>query len=112
MKAISQYISKLPKKKHLNVVKGNLDLGAKVYHKCLACHGKKAEGSYLKKAPALVHFEDWYLVQQLQNFKSGRRGGHPKDSLSQSMVNITKGLSDTELPDVTVYIKSLNVTKD
>ena len=58
---------------------GDLERGEKVYGLCAQCHGEVGEGSALALAPAIAGLPEWYVVPQLQHFKSGARGVHPED---------------------------------
>ncbi len=46
---------------------------------------QKAEGNLALNSPRLADQDDWYLVRQLQNYKSGLRGSNPKDVYGMQM---------------------------
>jgi cytochrome c oxidase subunit 2 len=53
---------------------------------------------------------DWYLVRQLQNFKSGVRGAHPEDYYGMQMGFMGRILKDDEaINDLVAYINSLGI---
>ena len=56
---------------------GNADKGKLLYITCATCHGQQAEGMKALGAPALAGQEAYYLRQQLNNFRLGKRGVHP-----------------------------------
>lgn len=82
--------------------------GEVLYAVCSICHGPKGEGMKEMNAPALAGREEWYLVRQLQNFKSGVRGSHPDDVFGRQMAPMALVLPDTQaIEDVAVYLASL-----
>jgi len=75
---------------------------------CATCHGQNAEGQRALNAPKLAGQHDWYLIRQLQNFKSGVRGGHPQDIYGTQMRQMAQTLADDQaIQDVVAYIKTL-----
>jgi len=75
---------------------------------CTTCHGPQAGGNKALGAPALWQQEPWYLVAQLQKFKSGARGSHPKDTQGAQMKAMVAQLADdAAINDVVAYIKTL-----
>lgn len=75
---------------------------------CLPCHGEKAQGNPILKAPRLAGQADWYLVRQLTKFKQGIRGAHEKDSEGIQMAAMAKTLMDENaIRDVAAYINEL-----
>jgi len=75
---------------------------------CAVCHGPDAQGIEGLGSPALHRQEDWYLVGQLQNFRSGMRGGDERDVRGLQMAPIAKALPDEQaVHDVAEYISSL-----
>ena len=58
--------------------------------------------------PAVAGQNDWYLVTQLKNYKSGARGAHAKDTYGMQMRPMAMTLVDDQaILDVVAYIKSL-----
>jgi cytochrome c oxidase subunit 2 len=52
---------------------------------------------------------DWYMVIQLQKFRSGLRGDHPEDIYGLQMVPFATLLPDEQaLVDVVAYINTLS----
>lgn len=75
---------------------------------CVTCHGAQAQGNKALGAPALSQQEPWYLVAQLQKFKSGARGSHPKDVGGAQMKPMAAQLADdAAVANVVAYIKTL-----
>jgi cytochrome c553 len=51
---------------------------------------------------------DWYLVRQLQYFKTGPRGTHPGDEYGFQMTSMVTALKDDQaINDVVAYINTL-----
>lgn len=65
---------------------------------CLGCHGNSGEGN--GQFPRLAGQQPEYLVQQLQNFKSGSR----KNGMMQA---ISSSLSDADMKALAAYFGSL-----
>ena len=55
------------------------------YRTCAACHGATGLGNKLLQAPALVNLDEDYLRLQIDHFRDGIRGRHPKDQWGQQM---------------------------
>jgi cytochrome c oxidase subunit 2 len=102
------YIATLPSKSTPVTVQGNVATGKQLYAVCAACHGQKAEGNAQLNAPRLAGQNDWYLVRQLEAYKKGLRGAHPKDTYGAQMKPMTATLTtDQAVKDVVAYITSL-----
>ena len=105
---VSAYISSMEPALVTNTVEGNIGTGKALYAVCAACHGQDAKGLKAMNSPDLTTQQDWYLVRQLQNFKSGVRGSDPKDVLGQQMRPMAMILAnDQAINDVAAYINSL-----
>ena len=82
-------------------IEGDATRGRSLYVTCQTCHGAKGEGNQPLGAPALAARTDWYLVTQLQNFKSGVRE-------NAQMRAIAATLPDQQsIDDVVAYINTL-----
>ncbi len=82
--------------------------GEGLYAVCATCHGPQGEGMQAMNAPALAGREEWYLVRQLENFKSGVRGGNPGDTFGATMAPMAMTLPDKQaMEDVAAYLASL-----
>ena len=105
---VSAYISSMDPALVTNTVEGNIGTGKALYAVCAACHGQDAKGLKAMNSPDLTIQQDWYLVRQLQNFKSGVRGSDPKDVFGQQMRPMAMILAnDQAINDVVAYINSL-----
>src|SRR5690606_31841900 len=69
----------LPPGKQPATVEGDAQRGASLYATCIACHGTDAAGNRELGAPRLSDQADWYLLTQLQKYRSGARGSDPRD---------------------------------
>ena len=50
---------------------------------------------------------DWYLANQLKNFRAGIRGGHPQDFYGMQMGFMGRNLqTDDQINDVIAYINT------
>lgn len=86
---------------------GDANKGRALYAACIECHGKSAEGNRRKDAPRLTEQHDWYLFNQLHDFRMGWRGADSKDphlKLMRSQLD----LDDDGLRDLVAFIVSLN----
>lgn len=87
---------------------GNAAAGQGLYATCAACHGAGGEGNAALNAPSLSIQQDWYLVRQLENFKSGARGAHADDAFGAQMRPMAMMLADAAaVKNVVAYIVSL-----
>jgi cytochrome c oxidase subunit 2 len=106
---VAAYIGTFAATAPVATVKGNADAGKGLYATCAACHGQKAEGNLQMNAPALAGQQDWYLVRQLDNYKKGLRGTHPKDTFGMQMKPMAGMLAtDQAVNDVVAYINTLH----
>ena len=88
---------------------GDASKGELHYATCQPCHGIDAEGNQSKNAPRLVGLQAWYLVRQINNFRSGIRGGKAEDRYGQEMADMAKALPDEQsIEDVAAYIGTLD----
>tara|TARA_R110002110_G_scaffold414951_1_gene646989 strand:+ start:280276 stop:281634 length:1359 start_codon:yes stop_codon:yes gene_type:complete len=106
---VAAYIQTLPDNPAPVTVEGNIDRGRRLYEStCSVCHREDGEGIWAVNAPTLAGMTDWYLVRQLQHFKSGVRGTHPGDEFGFQMTSMVTALRDDEaINDVVAYINTL-----
>ncbi len=103
------YIGTLENEAEPASVEGDVALGGDYYNQfCGACHGAGAVGNVALHSPRLVGSDDWYLLAQLQAFRSGQRGVHPDDKAGRQMRAMAAVLpTEQALKDVVAYIRSL-----
>lgn len=90
-------------------VEGDISDGKQLYATCAGCHGHRGEGSEAENSPRLADQSDWYLVAQLRNFNTGRRGAHSGDSNGKVMAAAALSLTDDQMIyDLVAYINTLD----
>jgi cytochrome c oxidase subunit 2 len=105
---VAAYISSMAAAQIDDTIGGDAAAGKAQYAICAACHGAEATGLQNMNSPNLTLQQDWYLVKQLQNFKSGVRGADPKDVFGMQMRPMAMILqNDQAINDVVAYIVSL-----
>ncbi|QKF91688.1 c-type cytochrome [Campylobacter sp. CCUG 57310] len=78
--------------------------GATLYKKCVACHGPKAEKSFLNKVPALTTFSKEEMVEALKAYKAGTLN---KFNSAAMMKPIVAPMSEADMEAVSEYITTL-----
>lgn len=87
---------------------GDVARGQALYQPCAVCHGINGEGNQALNAPALAGQNDWYLVDQLVNFKEGYRGYDSRDLYGSQMRMMGQTVPDREaMHDIVTYINTL-----
>jgi len=87
---------------------GDTERGRQSYLLCTACHGPNGEGIEQLSSPRLSGLEDWYIVRQLELYRSGLRGSHAEDRYGQQMRPIVDSIQDEqEFADIAAYISEL-----
>jgi len=77
--------------------------GAKLYKKCIACHGANGMGKKSQKAPMIAGQFEWYVNEQISHIKNGKRA----NKNSKKMIPYVKNLSDSDIADLSLYISQL-----
>jgi cytochrome c oxidase subunit 2 len=102
------YIQTLPDNPAPATVAGDIDAGREIYETCGACHGLEGQGIWAMNAPRQAGMSDWYLVEQLKNFRAGIRGAHERDAYGLQMRLMAEILAeDQAIDDVVAYINTL-----
>jgi cytochrome c553 len=105
---VAQFVSATTSPSPSTTVQGNASRGRIHYATCSACHGANGKGNQALGGPDLTGTNDWYLLEQLQKFRDGRRGSHPKDTFGGQMRAAVQILSDDDaVQDVVSYINTL-----
>ncbi len=109
LESVSKHVAGLPPvTPAATYAEPDLEAGKASYMVCLACHGPDGAGNEALKAPALVGRNDWYLVHQLDKFKTKIRGTHAKDVEGAQMLGMAATLKDEQaMIDVIAYAQSL-----
>lgn len=86
---------------------GDPSAGESRYATCTACHGPQGQGNKNLNAPKLAGLEPWYIIRQLENFKTGERGYHPEDTYGKQMQSFAKQLPNrAAMADVAAYVQT------
>lgn len=104
------FVASVPIRQDSNpvTVSGNATRGQALYATCAACHGEHGEGNRQLNAPGLVRQSDWYLVEQLEKFRTGVRGVSAGDIYGSQMHASAMTLPDSEAStDIVAFINSL-----
>lgn len=108
--SVAQYVANLPPAPaHPTLAGGDPAAGATSYTTvCVVCHGADGMGNKDMGAPTLVNQADWYMIKQLEKFKTGMRGADPRDATGQQMAAMSAMLPDHQaMLDVIAYIRTL-----
>lgn len=91
----------------ITLTDGNAERGQQLYQTCAACHGTEGEGNEAMNAPALAGQNDWYLMNQLVNFKEGYRGYDAQDRYGTQMRMMAQAIPDeAAMKDLVSYINT------
>lgn len=109
LESISEHVASMPAVTPApTYLEPDLEAGKASYMVCTACHGPDGRGNEALKAPSLVGQSDWYLVAQLQKFKSKIRGSNAKDVEGAQMLGMAATLKDEQaMINVIAYAQSL-----
>ena len=106
---MAAFLSSMPvSKSSESSVKGDVAAGKTAYMICQACHGPTGGGNKALNSPRLTGLQDWYIVRQLKNFKSGARGTKAGDTYGMQMRPMALTLTtDAAINNVAAYIATL-----
>jgi cytochrome c oxidase subunit 2 len=105
---VAAYIASLPHTAPTQSVTGDTERGRAAYAVCGACHGADGGGNEQLSAPGLTRLDDWYVVRQLELYRSGLRGAQPQDTYGRQMQPIVGALGDEQqIRDLAAYITTL-----
>ncbi len=108
MKEAAAVIMKMPLHATQNTLKGDASKGLYVYmDQCMECHRYNGSGEVAFRSGQLVGLQDWYMLGQLEKFRSGIRGTDRKDEDGTRMREIASRLRDKDLANVLAYIAQL-----
>jgi cytochrome c553 len=104
------YVASLPRTHPAPTLEGgNAETGKIYFATCVQCHGADARGNLDEFGPPLAGASDWYLLAQLQKFKTGARGTHADDVTGAKMRPFSMTLpTDQAMKDVIAYIGTLS----
>lgn len=72
LRDVIAYVGTLPNVHAVPTVRADATAGKALYRACVGCHGVRGEGT-AAGVPALAGLDDWYVVDQLNAYRSGRR---------------------------------------
>jgi len=107
VESVAEYVASLDPVYPASTLHGNAGAGAASYAVCVACHGEDGLGNQDLHAPPIVQLDDWYLLNQLRNFKSGARGAGEGDTWGMTMRVNSLALTDAGMQDVIAYVQTL-----
>lgn len=107
IESVAEYVAAMPAVYPASTLDGNAGAGAQSYQVCVACHGAEGLGNEALHSPPIVQMHDWYMLNQLRNFKSGARGAHPQDTWGATMRVNSLALSEQAMKDVIAYVNTL-----
>ena len=108
--AVAAYVAGLPSRAAPATLEGgNAVAGATRYNTiCVVCHGPDGMGIQGMGAPTLVNQADWYMLRQLEKFKTGLRGADPRDTQGAQMAAMSTTLENRQaMLDVIAHIRTL-----
>lgn len=77
--------------------------------RCMECHRYNASGEIAFGSPPLIGQQGWYLTEQINKFKDGRRGTIKGDVNGAKMILSSSFIEDEQmLRDIVAYILTLN----
>lgn len=91
------------------VATASVDYGAGEYtNYCAQCHGPTGSGNAGVGAPAIAGLPDWYVVEQVNKFRTSLRGAHFDDIEGLRMRPMAMTLhSDVEIQAVAMYVATM-----
>jgi cytochrome c553 len=107
--AVAAFVASLPRAHPPTTLEGgDAARGQALYAPCAACHAPDGAGIPALNGAPLRPATDWYLLRQLENFRSGIRGTNPKDTSGALMRPMSLTLPDEQaMRDVIAYITTL-----
>lgn len=81
-------------------------LASKGVPACTGCHGPAGLGNPPAKYPRISGQKPQYLVQQLQDYRAGKRGDYPAAKIMQG---VASGLSDAEIEALASFLSGLHL---
>ena len=104
---IAAFISRLAKPSNKKqTVKGDAENGRKIYTAegvmgCVRCHGDRFQGretedpaQQIPRTPPLGTLDDWYVLAQLEKFRSGVRGQSAKTAVAEKLEEAREKLAE------------------
>lgn len=74
---------------------------------CVQCHGAAGEGKVEVQAPSIAGLPAWYVLRQLESFRSGLRGGAEHGAAGVLMAAAAKALPADQLQPLAMHVEKL-----
>jgi cytochrome c553 len=82
--------------------------GQEVFETCVPCHNADGSGNPTVGAPNIAGMKEWYVEEQLEDFRAGIRGTHFSDVEGMRMRPMALSLtSDEDVKAVAHYVETL-----
>tara|TARA_R110000850_G_scaffold64695_10_gene145068 strand:+ start:1017 stop:1673 length:657 start_codon:yes stop_codon:yes gene_type:complete len=76
---------------------------------CMACHGDKGQGNEELLSPSIAGLPAWYIEEQYQKFREGKRGAHQDDTQGQQMRAIALSLTEAQIKQASKTVSEFPV---
>ena len=108
--AVAAYVASLPPTRpEPELHGGDPERGKTHYALCSSCHAVDGSGNQQLSAPGLRYASDWYLLSQMDKFRTGVRGSNPGNPLAGLMGPMAMTLPDEQaLRDLVAHIVTLS----
>jgi len=107
VESVAQFVAAMEPLYPASTLHGNAGAGAATFTVCVQCHGEDGRGNPDLHAPPIVQMHDWYMFEELRNFRIGARGAHPQDTWGLTMRANAVLLDDQAMQDVIAYVQTL-----
>ena len=105
---IVEWIASTDSPEPASTISANPHVGKELYQTCAACHGPNGHGNKLLGAPNISGLNDWYILTQLNHFRSGIRGVEKEDIYGQQMKAASAIVtSEEDAANLAAYINQL-----
>ncbi len=102
---LAAYVAGFEPRRAIHSVAGDIERGKQLYaNQCAECHGADAEGDTAKESPPLHGFQDWYVIQQIQRFKTDKRQGDPKNPDSVAMHEVARQMKQRDIRSIAAFV--------
>jgi len=106
--SVAAHVASLPPASPPQTVEGDAARGKTLYNPCIACHAPDGSGNQALLGAPLKGVSDWYLLAQLEKFKSGVRGANKADQQATMMNAMAQTIPDQQaMKDIVAHINTL-----
>ncbi len=105
---LAAYVAELPRTRPLRTMPAPEADSTTLYAPCAVCHGANGEGVSAVGGPPIAWLDDWYLLRQMRNYKSGTRGADPRNPLGAQMRDAVSNYSDAQFRQLAPFITTLS----